>query len=125
MDGDYKIDEELSLLTVTRTGKCQICFIYLAERPLRFDALPCPATVDEAVELLGQYDMNFSLDSAHHFSIADATGRSAVVEWMGDVMYVSETNVVTNHYLAGKINNQLKQEVHNYEKTDCHLRTGL
>lgn len=45
LDGDYKIDEELSLLTVTRTGKCQICFIYLAERPLRFDALPCPATV--------------------------------------------------------------------------------
>lgn len=59
------------------------------------------ATVDEAVALLGQYDMNFSIDSAHHFAIADATGKSVVVEWMGDEMLVTETDVVTNHYLAG------------------------
>lgn len=38
------------------------------------------ATVDEAVELLEQYDINFSIDSSHHFSIADATGRSVVEE---------------------------------------------
>lgn len=59
------------------------------------------ATVDEAVALLGQYDMNFSIDSAHHFAISDATGKSVVVEWMGDEMLVTETDVVTNHYLAG------------------------
>lgn len=59
------------------------------------------ATVDEAVELLGQYDMNFSLDSAHHFSIADATGKSVVVEYLEGEMVVTETDVVTNHYLAG------------------------
>lgn len=59
------------------------------------------ATVDEAVRLLEQYDMNFSLDSAHHFAISDASGKSVAVEWMGDEMFVTETNVVTNHYLVG------------------------
>ena len=38
------------------------------------------ANVDEAVELLKKYDMNSSIGSAHHLSIADATGKSVVVE---------------------------------------------
>lgn len=59
------------------------------------------ATVDEALELLEQYDMNFSIGAAHHFSIADATGKSVVVEYLEGEMVVSETDVVTNHYLAG------------------------
>lgn len=59
------------------------------------------ATVDEALELLEQYDMNFSIGAAHHFSIADATGKSVVVEYLEGEMAVSETDVVTNHYLAG------------------------
>lgn len=58
------------------------------------------ATVDEAVALLAQYDMNSSIGSAHHFSIADATGKSVVVEYVGGEMLVTETKVVTNHYLA-------------------------
>ena len=58
------------------------------------------ANVDEAVELLKQYDMNSSIGAAHHFSIADATGKSAVVEYVNGEMLVTETNVVTNHYLA-------------------------
>ncbi len=58
------------------------------------------ATVDEALELLGQYDMNFSLDSAHHFAIVDASGQSVAVEYIGGEMVVTETNVVTNHYVA-------------------------
>ena len=40
------------------------------------------ADVDEAVALLGQYDMNSSIGSAHHLSIADASGRSVVVEYV-------------------------------------------
>lgn len=59
------------------------------------------ATVDEALELLGQYDMNFSIGAAHHFSIADAAGKSVVVEYIEGEMIVTETDVVTNHYLAG------------------------
>ena len=58
------------------------------------------ANVDEAVALLRQYDMNSSIGSAHHLSIADAHGKSAVVEYVNGEMLVTETKVVTNHYLS-------------------------
>ncbi len=58
------------------------------------------ANVDEAIELLNQYDMNSSIGAAHHFSLADATGKSVVVEYVNGEMLVAETNIVTNHYLA-------------------------
>ena len=58
------------------------------------------ATVDEAVELLKQYDMNSSIGAAHHFAIADKTGKSVVVEYVDGEMLVTETNIVTNHYLS-------------------------
>ncbi len=58
------------------------------------------ATVDEALALLEQHDMNFSLDFAHHFALSDASGRSVAVEYIGGEMVVTETNVVTNHYVA-------------------------
>ena len=58
------------------------------------------ANVDEAIALLRQYDMNSSIGSAHHFSIADAQGKSVVVEYVNGEMLVTETKVVTNHYLS-------------------------
>ena len=58
------------------------------------------ATVEEAVELLRQYDMNSSMGSAHHLSIADADGNSVVVEYVSGEMLVTHTKVVTNHYLS-------------------------
>jgi len=58
------------------------------------------ANVDEAVELLKQYDMNSSIGAAHHFAIADKSGKSVVVEYVNGEMLVTETNVVTNHYLS-------------------------
>lgn len=58
------------------------------------------ADVDEAIALLRQYDMNSSIGSAHHFSIADASGKSVVVEYVDGQMLVTQTKVVTNHYLA-------------------------
>lgn len=58
------------------------------------------ADVDEAVALLAKYDMNSSIGSAHHFSIADAGGKSVVVEYINGEMRVKETAVVTNHYLC-------------------------
>lgn len=58
------------------------------------------ANVDEAIELLKQYDMNSSIGAAHHFAIADKSGKSVVVEYVNGEMLVAETNVVTNHYLA-------------------------
>ena len=52
------------------------------------------------MELLRQYDMNSSMGSAHHLSIADAGGNSVVVEYVDGEMLVTETKVVTNHYLS-------------------------
>ncbi len=58
------------------------------------------ATVEEAIQLLSGYDMNSSIGTAHHLSISDASGKSVVVEYVGDEMAVTETPIVTNHYLA-------------------------
>lgn len=58
------------------------------------------ASVDEAIELLKQYDMHSDIGSSHHLSISDNSGRSVVVEYINGEMIVTDTPVVTNHYLA-------------------------
>ncbi|XCP86384.1 C45 family peptidase [Roseburia hominis] len=57
-------------------------------------------TVEEALELLGQYDMHASMGMMVHFAIADASGNSVAVEYIDNEMTVTETPVVTNFYLA-------------------------
>ena len=76
------------------------------------------ANVDEAVELLKQYDMNSSIGAAHHFAIADKSGKSVVVEYVNGEMLVAETNVVTNHYLADSPKKGVGDE-------ESHLRFDL
>ncbi len=58
------------------------------------------ANVDEAIALLAQYDINSSIGTSHHLAIADAAGKAVVVEWINNEMIVTETAVVTNHYLS-------------------------
>lgn len=58
------------------------------------------ASVDEAIKLLEQYDMHSDIGSSHHLSISDSMGRSVVVEYIGGEMIVTDTPVVTNHYLS-------------------------
>ena len=58
------------------------------------------ADVNEAVELLKQYDMNSSAGMMHHLSISDARGNSVVVEYINNVMHVTDTQQVTNFYLT-------------------------
>ena len=58
------------------------------------------ASVDEALELLSQYDMHSSANSCYHFQIADATGRAVVVEYIGDQMNVIESPRATNFLLT-------------------------
>lgn len=57
-------------------------------------------TVEEALELLGQYDMHASMGMMVHLAIADASGNSVAVEYIGNEMVVIKTPVVTNFYLA-------------------------
>lgn len=48
------------------------------------------ATVDEAVALFEKYNMHDSLWTAYHYQIIDKSGRSVVVEYIGDKLHVYE-----------------------------------
>ena len=39
-------------------------------------------SVDEAIELVKQYDLHDSANTSFHYMIADSTGRSAILEWV-------------------------------------------
>ncbi len=58
------------------------------------------ATVDEALELLEQYDLHASFGMMIHFAIADNSGRGVVAEYIDNKMVVTETPIVTNFYIA-------------------------
>lgn len=58
------------------------------------------ASVEEAVDLLGQYDIHSDINKGHHLFIADKTGKSIAVEWVKNKMYVVKTPALTNHYLC-------------------------
>lgn len=62
--------------------------------------LKTAASVDEAITLLEGIDYHSDIGALHHLSISDASGRSVVVEWVGDRMVVTDTHIVTNHYLC-------------------------
>lgn len=57
-------------------------------------------SVEEAIDLLKEYDMHSSMGMMVHFAMADSTGRSVVVEYIDSEMKVTETPVVTNFYLT-------------------------
>lgn len=39
------------------------------------------SSVEEAVELVEQYDLHDSAQTSYHYMVADATGKSAILEW--------------------------------------------
>lgn len=64
--------------------------------------LKTAATVEEAVALLEGIDFHSDIGALHHLAIADASGRSVVAEWVGDKLVVTDTPIVTNHYLCAE-----------------------
>ena len=58
------------------------------------------ADVDEALELLKEYDLHASMGMMVHFALADAKGNTVAVEYVDNEMVVTDTPVVTNFYLA-------------------------
>ena len=63
------------------------------------------ATVDEALALLDEYDMQSSMPEANfHFLLADASGKAVVLEYLpnGQRM-VYDQNYVTNFYLTENV----------------------
>ena len=58
------------------------------------------ANVEEALELLEQYDFHASMGMMVHLALSDSEGNSVVVEYVSNDMVVTETPIVTNFYLA-------------------------
>lgn len=58
------------------------------------------ATVEEAVDLLSQYDIHASGGISHHIAISDATGASVSVEFVNGEMIAVDTDCITNFNLA-------------------------
>lgn len=58
------------------------------------------ATVDEAIELLKQYDLSTGMNMVIHYMISDAQGKSVCVEFIDNVIHVTDAKVMTNHYLT-------------------------
>lgn len=56
------------------------------------------ASVEEAIELLRQYNIYFSGDVQCHFHIADSSGRSVLIEYYDDEMQIVESE--TDHQIA-------------------------
>lgn len=84
------------------------------------------ATVEEAIALLEQYDMNSAIGMAHHLAISDSTGRSVVVEYIKGEMIVTDTEAVTNHYLSeGEKYGVGNQESHARFNKLMEIRSGI
>ena len=74
------------------------------------------ATVDEALALLRGIDMHSDIGSAHHYAMADASGKSVVVEYVNNEIVVVDSPAVANHYLCdAKLNVGLYEWDHRYE----------
>ncbi len=50
------------------------------------------STVDEAIELAGRYDLHDSAHNSFHYMIADASGKSAILEWAGPSLEADKTD---------------------------------
>ena len=75
------------------------------------------ANVGEALQLLEGIDMHSDIGSAHHYAIADASGRSVVVEYVDHKMVVTESPALANHYLCEqKLNVGLKEGDDRYDR---------
>ena len=75
------------------------------------------ANVDEALDLLRGIDMHSDIGSAHHYAMADASGKHVVVEYVNNEMVVVESPAVANHYLCNaKLNVGLAEGDDRYDR---------
>ena len=84
------------------------------------------ANVDEALDLLRGIDMHSDIGCAHHYAMADATGRTVVVEYVNNEMMVVESPAAANHYLCeAKLNVGLTEGDDRYARLCEHYdQTG-
>lgn len=81
-------------------------------------------TTDEATALLRQYNIHFG-ENTGHLMIADATGKSAVVEFIDGQIVVTPTDehwhVCTNHCIAGKTEEENDARCNRYQLASNQL----
>ena len=91
-------------------------------------ALDKCATVDEAVELFASFDMHDSLFINYHYQFADANGKSAIIEYVDNKMYVIEqkkeddTLILTNYFLTPGGDNHDGRGYDRYERIEKRLQ---
>ena len=80
--------------------------------------------VDEAIKLFKSY--NISLEKPnHHFMIADATGRSVVMEYTEDGIVAFESSVVTNFDLYDSRHRGVGQDRYNIIENTLKEKNGI
>lgn len=67
------------------------------------------STVDEAIELVEQYDLHDSAGTSYHYMVADAQGNSAILEW------VTGTDQTDNDGTARQLNVIRNDPEENYQ----------
>ena len=86
--------------------------------------LDCAKTTDQAIDLLKQYNIHFA-EATCHLMIADATGKSAVVEFIDGEIVVSPTDeswqVCTNHQISGRTEEESDQCCRRYRRASAQL----
>ena len=77
------------------TGKTPL-YLPVAQRAI----LEKCASVDEAIALLGNYDIKTMVGRSFHIFITDKTGRSVVAEWIDGELKIVESKQVTNFFMS-------------------------
>ena len=84
-------------------------------------------TTDEAIDLLNEYDIHFVAETCH-LMIADAHGKSAVVEFIDGKLQPTTTReswqICTNHQITGKTEAEKCEACGRYKTASTEL-TGL
>ena len=75
-------------------------------------------SIEEAVELVSAYDLHDSANTSFHYMVADATGKSAVLEW------VNGTDSTDNNGSARKLNVIWSGNAPYQVVTNCILSEG-
>ena len=74
------------------------------------------ASVDEAVELLKQYNIFFSFGIYVHYLISDASGRSVLVEYWDNDLKVTETQIASNFIAYNDLKISQGNAIERYDK---------
>ena len=74
------------------------------------------ATVEEAIALISQYNVYFSLNVYCHYFISDKTGKSVILEYWDGKMRVTEEKIASNFYACSGLALQEEHESPNPQR---------